>query len=44
MDYQELITYILLGIAAVYLYIRFFGKRKKNKDKGCDNGSNCGCS
>jgi len=35
---QEIITYILLGIAIVFLVNKF---RPKKKKKGCD--TDCGC-
>jgi glycopeptide antibiotics resistance protein len=43
MDFQDIMTFVLLGAAVGYLYYRFFGK-KKNKGKNCGKDSNCGCS
>jgi len=37
---QEIIAFSLLAIAVYFLYQKFFGKKKSNKD--CDKG--CGCS
>ncbi|MCL6460755.1 hypothetical protein SAMN05444372_10722 [Flavobacterium micromati] len=41
MDIQEVIAYILLGIALAFLAKKFFFKKKKSgKDCGSDD---CGC-
>jgi len=41
MDIQEVITYVLLGIALTFLVKKFFFKKKKSgKDCGSDD---CGC-
>ena len=36
--FQEIITYLLLGIALVFLFQKF---RPKKKENGCD--TNCDC-
>lgn len=41
MDFQEIIAFITLGIAIIYLIKKFFLKKKK-KDKNC-GGDDCGC-
>jgi len=38
---QEIIVYVLLGIAVGFLIKKFFFKSKKKKDCGSDG---CGCS
>lgn len=38
---QEIIAFIILGIAVAFLIRKFFFKSKKKKD--CGDG-NCGCS
>lgn len=40
MDFQEIIAFVLLGIALVFLYNKFFGKKKTKKNCGSDD---CGC-
>lgn len=37
---QEIIAYVLLGIAVVFLAKKFFFKKKKSKNCGSDD---CGC-
>ena len=37
---QEILAYVTLGIAVVFLFRKFFFKRKKS-DKNC--GEDCGC-
>jgi len=37
---QEILAYITLGIAVVYLVRRFFFKKKKT-DKNCGDDCNC---
>jgi large-conductance mechanosensitive channel len=40
---QEIVAFIVLGIAVLFLVKKFFFKKKKKSDKDC--GSNdCGCS
>jgi hypothetical protein len=39
--FQEIIAFLTLGIAVVYLFKKFFLKKKK-KDKNC-GGTDCGC-
>lgn len=41
MKIQEIIVYLLLGIALAFLWKKFFGKKKKDKNCG---GDDCGCS
>ena len=41
MDIQEIIALSLLVVAVVFLFQKFFWKRKTKKD--CKDG-NCGCS
>lgn len=38
---QEILMYVALGIAVVFLIKKFFFKKKKS-DKNC--GENCGCN
>lgn len=40
MSFQEIIVYLLLGFAVAFLWRKFFGKKKKDKD--CGDGD-CGC-
>ncbi|MGX7667742.1 FeoB-associated Cys-rich membrane protein [Flavobacterium pedocola] len=40
-SFQEIIVYLLLGVALAFLWKKFFGKKKNDKD--CGNGG-CGCS
>ncbi len=40
-SFQEIIAYLLLGIAVAFLWKKFFGKKKK--DKNCGNDTDCGC-
>jgi uncharacterized membrane protein YuzA (DUF378 family) len=41
---QEILAYITLGIAVVFLINKFFFKKKKNKsDKNCGE-NDCGCN
>nr|WP_143000959.1 FeoB-associated Cys-rich membrane protein [Flavobacterium saliperosum] len=40
MSFQEIVVYLLLGIAVAFLVKKFFGKKKKDND--CGDG-NCGC-
>ncbi len=41
---QEILTYFTLAIAVVFLFKKFFVKKKKiNSDKNCGNGD-CGCN
>jgi hypothetical protein len=40
MDFQEILTYITLGIAMLFLIKKFFLKKKKT-DKNCGEGCNC---
>ncbi|WP_395046630.1 FeoB-associated Cys-rich membrane protein [Flavobacterium sp.] len=37
---QEIIAILLLIIAVIFLYLKFFGKKKN--DKNC--GGDCGCN
>jgi len=39
--FQEIIAFLTLGIAVVYLFKKFCLKKKK-KDKNC-GGTDCGC-
>ncbi|HBI00746.1 MAG: FeoB-associated Cys-rich membrane protein [Bacteroidetes bacterium HGW-Bacteroidetes-23] len=39
-DFQEIIAFIILGIAIVVLYFHFFGKKKSKKNCSSDD---CGC-
>ncbi|WP_140486376.1 FeoB-associated Cys-rich membrane protein [Flavobacterium sp. GSA192] len=39
--FQEIIAFLILGIAVAYLFQKFFLKKKK-KDKNC-GGDDCGC-
>ncbi|ESU29891.1 hypothetical protein FLJC2902T_03710 [Flavobacterium limnosediminis JC2902] len=39
--FQEIIVYLLLGVALAFLWKKFFGK--KGKDKNCGNNG-CGCN
>jgi len=39
---QEILAYITLGIAVVFLVKKFFFKKKKS-DKNCGNGDDCSC-
>jgi len=41
MKLQEILTYLALALALVFLYRKFFGKKKSKKDCGDDG---CGCS
>lgn len=41
MNIQEILVYIVLVIAVAFLYQKFFGKKRKKKDCGGDDG--CGC-
>jgi glycopeptide antibiotics resistance protein len=43
MDIQEIIAFIALGVALAFLIKKFFFK-KKNSDKNCGSGTDCGCS
>ncbi len=38
--FQEILAYVTLGIAVVFLFRKFFFKRKKS-DKNC--GEDCAC-
>ena len=38
---QEILTYLALAVALVFLYQKIFGKKKPNKN--CGN-NDCGCS
>jgi hypothetical protein len=38
--FQEILAYVTLGIAVVFLFRKFFLKKKKS-DKNC--GEDCGC-
>jgi len=38
---QEIIAFIALGIAVVFLIKKFFFKKKKS-DKNCGSGDDCG--
>jgi membrane protein implicated in regulation of membrane protease activity len=40
--FQEIIAFLVLGIAVVYLFKKFFFKKNKKKDKNC-GGGDCGC-
>ncbi|HNQ27604.1 MAG TPA: FeoB-associated Cys-rich membrane protein [Aquaticitalea sp.] len=40
MDFQEVIVYVILGLAVAYLLKKFVFKPKK---KNCGGGENCGC-
>jgi len=40
MDIQEILTYIILGLAIAFLVKKFFFKKKKN-DKNCGGDCNC---
>jgi hypothetical protein len=40
MDFQEILTYITLGIAILFLFKKFFLKKKKT-DKNCGEGCDC---
>jgi hypothetical protein len=42
MDIQEILAYILLGVALAFLIKKFFFK-KKNSGKDCSSGGDCGC-
>jgi len=39
MDFQEIIVYIILGLAVLFLLRKFIFKSKKNN--GCDTGCDC---
>jgi hypothetical protein len=41
MDFQEIIAFVLLGIALAFLYKKFFGRKKSKKNCGDDD---CGCN
>lgn len=38
---QEILVYVALAIALVFLYNKFLGKKKSKKDCGSDD---CGCN
>ena len=40
MDVQEILVYIVVVVALAFLYQKFFGKKKS--DKNCGN-NDCGC-
>lgn len=40
MNFQEILTYITLGIAILFLFKKFFLKKKKT-DKNCGESCNC---
>lgn len=42
MDIQEILAFIALGIAVIFLIKKFFLKKKKS-DKNCGNDNDCGC-
>jgi large-conductance mechanosensitive channel len=39
---QEIIAFVILGLAIIYLIKKYFWKKKKS-DKNCGNGD-CGCN
>ncbi len=39
---QEIIAFVILGLAVIYLIKKYFWKKKKS-DKNCGNGD-CGCN
>lgn len=42
MDIQEIIAFVALGIALVFLIKKFFFKNKKS-DKNCGSDDDCAC-
>ncbi len=40
MNFQEIIAFIILGVAIYFLYNKFFAKKKSEKNCGSDD---CGC-
>ena len=34
---QDIISYVLVGLAAIYLIWRLYPKKKKNQQGNCDN-------
>jgi uncharacterized membrane protein YuzA (DUF378 family) len=39
--FQDILAYITLGIAVVFLFKKFFLKKKKKSDKNCGDDCNC---
>jgi uncharacterized membrane protein YuzA (DUF378 family) len=39
--FQEILAYVTLGIAVVFLVKKFFFKKKKKSDKNCGDDCNC---
>lgn len=42
MAFQEILVYLVLGVALGYLFDRFKNRKKNKKDTDCGDG-NCGC-
>ena len=42
MDLQQIVAFVILFAAIVFLVKKFFWKKKK--DSNCGNGDDCGCN